>query len=100
MIEGLEKARRSCGGLGYSSWSGFTNMFQNFNPIPTYEGDNTVMLGQACRYLIKLVKKAQKSQTLSFPYTYINRIEQNLSMKNKMLTVEDYLNIDLLDLAL
>jgi len=26
------------------------------SPIPTYEGDNTVMLQQACKYLFKLVK--------------------------------------------
>jgi len=40
----VEIARKSCGGAGYSAWSGFPNLFFNTSPVPTYEGDNTVML--------------------------------------------------------
>jgi len=51
-----EKCRRSCGGAGYASMSGFTDLLANISPTPTYEGDNIVMLGQASRYVFKLIK--------------------------------------------
>ena len=41
----IEEARRSAGGAGFSSNSGFTEIYQTASPMPTYEGDNTVMLG-------------------------------------------------------
>lgn len=40
----IDQARTACGGAGFASFSGFTDHFQNMSPIPTYEGDNTVML--------------------------------------------------------
>lgn len=52
-LNDVEEARRTCGGAGYQSNSGFTSLFSAVSPIPTYEGENTVMLGQASRYLIK-----------------------------------------------
>ena len=45
MIINIEQARRSCGGAGYTSNSGFTELSHNSSPMPTYEGDNVVMLG-------------------------------------------------------
>jgi alkylation response protein AidB-like acyl-CoA dehydrogenase len=50
----IEVARKACGGAGYSSHSGIPILFSNASPIPTYEGDNTVMMLQAARYLKKL----------------------------------------------
>lgn len=51
----VEEARRMCGGAGYQSNSGFTRLFSGISPMPTYEGENTVMIGQASRYLMKLI---------------------------------------------
>ena len=70
----VEEARRTCGGAGYQSNSGYTAMFAAVSPIPTYEGDNTVMLGQASRFLIKLVTLAQQGKKLPFPFTYLGRL--------------------------
>jgi hypothetical protein len=56
MMAGVEIARKSCGGAGYQTSSGFTALIGNCNPFVTYEGDNNVMLGQASRYVFKLVK--------------------------------------------
>ncbi len=56
-LNDAEDARRCCGGAGYQSNSGFTNIIHHLNPIVTYEGENTVMLGQASRFLVKLIKK-------------------------------------------
>ena len=41
----IEEARRACGGAGYQSNAGFTTIFSGLSPIPTYEGENTVMMG-------------------------------------------------------
>ena len=70
-LSDVEEARRTCGGAGYQSNSGFTALFSGVSPIPTYEGDNTVMLGQASRFLIKLLTQASKGKKLPFPFTYI-----------------------------
>lgn len=74
-LSDVEEARRCCGGAGYQSNSGFTSMFSAVSPIPTYEGDNTVMLGQASRYLIKLYKSALKGKQIAFPFTYIGKLQ-------------------------
>lgn len=44
IMAGVEKCRRSTGGAGYASFSGFSEILAMVSPIPTYEGDNTVML--------------------------------------------------------
>ena len=100
LMVNIDQARRSCGGAGYSSNSGFTEMYQNASPMPTYEGDNTVMMGQSVRYLVKLMKKVKKGEKLPFPFGYLNNIADTLSRKNRAQTVQDCLNIDILDQAL
>jgi acyl-CoA oxidase len=44
-VVSVDKCRRACGGAGYNSSSGFTEIANACSPIPTYEGDNIVMLG-------------------------------------------------------
>ena len=78
----VEEARGTCGGAGYLSNSGFTAMFAGFSPISTYEGDNTVMLGQASRFLVKMITLAQKGNQLPFPFTYLSKMQETLSAKN------------------
>ena len=70
----MEDARRACGGAGYQSSSGFTALYAGLSPIPTYEGDNVVMLGQASRYLVKQFTKAVDGKKLNFPFDYLNRM--------------------------
>ena len=54
IVADVEEARRTCGGAGYQSNSGFASMHAMISGAPTAEGDNTVMLGQASKYLVKL----------------------------------------------
>lgn len=42
-LDSINNCRLACGGHGYSSYSGFTGIYQGFSPNATYEGDNTVM---------------------------------------------------------
>jgi hypothetical protein len=75
-INMIDVCRRSCGGAGFHAFSGFTEIYQNHSPIPTYEGDNIVMSLQASRYIFKLFKAAKKGTKLSFPFEYINQIPE------------------------
>lgn len=75
MYRNVDAARRSTGGAGFTAASGFKELFGNASPMPTYEGDNTVMFGQASRYLVKLVAKANKKGSLEFPFNYLNEMQ-------------------------
>ena len=41
---GLDACRLACGGAGYLGWSGFVEHMNFYSPLPTFEGDNTVMM--------------------------------------------------------
>lgn len=89
MMHTFDKARRQCGGAGYQSNSGFTEIFMAISPIQTYEGDNTVMLLQSARYLFKLVKWAQKGKELPYPFEYISKAQALTSIKGKGKSVDE-----------
>ena len=44
VLSGVEKCRRSTGGAGYGAFTGFKELHSQASPVPTYEGDNTVMM--------------------------------------------------------
>ena len=81
-IKDVEVARMMCGGAGYQSNSGFTGLFAGISPMPTYEGENTVMMGQASRYLMKMIKKIKEGKKIPFPFSYLNNMREILSQKN------------------
>ncbi|KAJ3143102.1 hypothetical protein HK100_010685 [Physocladia obscura] len=54
---GIEEARRSCGGHGYSLFSGLPDFLNTFLPLVTLEGDNHLLTQQTARYLLKQVRK-------------------------------------------
>lgn len=49
---GIEVCRMSCGGHGYSRSSGLPDIYVEFTPTCTYEGENTVMMLQTARQVI------------------------------------------------
>jgi hypothetical protein len=71
-IQGVDTARRSTGGTGFASNAGFTELADCGSPFPTFEGDNTVMVLQAARYIFKLLAFANKGKPLPFPFGYIS----------------------------
>lgn len=57
-LEGIESARVSCGGHGYSMLSGLPSLYTNYLPSVTFEGDNNILAIQAIKYIASLkVKK-------------------------------------------
>uniref|UniRef100_A0A1B6C2C4 Acyl-coenzyme A oxidase n=1 Tax=Clastoptera arizonana TaxID=38151 RepID=A0A1B6C2C4_9HEMI len=49
----VELCRRSCGGHGYMMCSNFPSTYGMVTAAETYEGENTVLLLQTARYLVK-----------------------------------------------
>ncbi|XP_035516550.1 peroxisomal acyl-coenzyme A oxidase 1 isoform X1 [Morone saxatilis] len=71
----IEVCRMSCGGHGYSRSSALPDIYVNFTPTCTYEGENTVMMLQTARYLVKSYQRAKAGQQLSGTVSYLNEAE-------------------------
>lgn len=99
--EGMENSRIACGGAGFLKASGFAELQNFYSPMPTFEGDNTVMLQQSARYLFKLLKKSGKGKKIEAPFEYINEIDGLLSTNCVCLgiTPEHFLDLNNLDEA-
>ena len=93
VLSGVEKCRRSTGGAGYGAFTGFKELHSQISPVPTYEGDNTVMMLQASRYVFKLAKMAKKEKQLPFPFGYISKMDHLLGLKGKGASVDEMLDI-------
>ncbi|KAK6017818.1 hypothetical protein OSTOST_16653 [Ostertagia ostertagi] len=57
--QGIEQARMSCGGHGYSKASNMSELYGVAIGGATYEGENMVMLQQLARYLMKSAEAAK-----------------------------------------
>ncbi|XP_023809978.1 peroxisomal acyl-coenzyme A oxidase 1 isoform X1 [Oryzias latipes] len=68
----IEVCRMSCGGHGYSRSSALPDIYTEFTPTCTYEGENTVMMLQTARYLVKSYRQAKEGQWLSGIVSYLN----------------------------
>ncbi|XP_013401428.1 peroxisomal acyl-coenzyme A oxidase 1 isoform X1 [Lingula anatina] len=71
--EGIETCRLSCGGHGYSHASGLPKIYVDATPACTYEGENTVMMLQTARYLMKACGQAAQGNELPGFVAYLNQ---------------------------
>ncbi|XP_074543344.1 peroxisomal acyl-coenzyme A oxidase 1 isoform X1 [Halichoeres trimaculatus] len=71
----IEVCRMSCGGHGYSCSSALPDIYVQFTPTCTYEGENTVMMLQTARYLVKSYRQAKAGQQLSGIVSYLNEAQ-------------------------
>lgn len=62
--EGIERLRMSCGGHGYLTATNIGNIYGNAVAAITYEGENTVLLLQIGRFLMKQCKLLQEGKKL------------------------------------
>ncbi|XP_072022015.1 peroxisomal acyl-coenzyme A oxidase 1-like isoform X2 [Amphiura filiformis] len=76
MIAGMEEMRLACGGHGYSSASAFPEIYANQNPAATYEGENTVMMLQTARYLLKCVRNVRAGKGVGGVMSYLAETPQ------------------------
>uniref|UniRef100_A0A8B9KXP0 Acyl-coenzyme A oxidase n=1 Tax=Astyanax mexicanus TaxID=7994 RepID=A0A8B9KXP0_ASTMX len=71
-IFSIEVCRMSCGGHGYSRCSSLPDIYVTFTATCTYEGENTVMMLQTARYLVKSYRQAREGRQLSGIVSYLN----------------------------
>lgn len=70
-LDGVEDARKCCGGFGYSDMSGFTTILSTVLPLPTLEGENYVMYQQTARYLVKGIAAFQSNNEVDDQLAYL-----------------------------
>ncbi|XP_049626735.1 peroxisomal acyl-coenzyme A oxidase 1 isoform X2 [Suncus etruscus] len=71
-VAGIEACRMACGGHGYSHCSGLPNIYVNFSPACTFEGENTVMMLQTARFLIKSYEQVRAGTLVGGTMSYLN----------------------------
>ncbi|XP_060724645.1 peroxisomal acyl-coenzyme A oxidase 1 isoform X1 [Tachysurus vachellii] len=75
---GIEVCRMACGGHGYSRSSGLPDIYVTFTATCTYEGENTVMMLQTARYLVKSYRQVRDGKQLSGIVSYLNDAHQRI----------------------
>ncbi|KAG0197322.1 Peroxisomal acyl-coenzyme A oxidase 1 [Mortierella sp. GBA30] len=61
----MEDARRSCGGHGYATCGGISDLLNTTLQDVTVEGENTILHLQTSRYLLKTILQALRTKDLS-----------------------------------
>ncbi|XP_051036861.1 peroxisomal acyl-coenzyme A oxidase 1 isoform X3 [Phodopus roborovskii] len=69
---GIEECRMACGGHGYSHSSGIPNIYVTFTPACTFEGENTVMMLQTARFLMKIYDQVHSGKLVGGMVSYLN----------------------------
>ncbi|XP_056160515.1 peroxisomal acyl-coenzyme A oxidase 1 [Syzygium oleosum] len=89
--DAIEECRKLCGGHGYLSSSGLPELFAVYIPACTYEGDNTVMLLQVARFLMKTVSQLGSGKQPVGSTAYMSRAEHLMQCCCSAQRVEDWL---------
>ncbi|CAL5187671.1 unnamed protein product [Lathyrus oleraceus] len=89
--DGIEECRKLCGGHGYLTSSGLPELFAVYVPACTYEGDNTVLLLQVARHLVKTISQLGSGKKPVGTTAYLARVEQLLQYQSDVTRAEDWL---------
>lgn len=80
---GVETCRLACGGHGYMTSSNFPATYGLVTAMCTYEGENTVLLLQTARFLIKVWQNKGNGQKLTSTVKYLESALQRNVQFNK-----------------
>ncbi|KAL3695295.1 hypothetical protein R1sor_009371 [Riccia sorocarpa] len=72
----IEECRILCGGHGYLCSSGLPELYGAYVPSCTYEGDNTILLFQVARYLIKSLSQVGGGKNPTGTAAYLGNIRR------------------------
>jgi acyl-CoA oxidase len=101
VYEGMDNIRQSCGGAGFSAWSGLPLLIQDYAPNTTFEGDNTMLLQQCAKLITKNLKNiATKGYQATGYFDYFNNIDVLLSKKVNITSSDQLLSVELINDAL
>ncbi|KFO80649.1 Peroxisomal acyl-coenzyme A oxidase 2, partial [Cuculus canorus] len=88
----VEVCLRACGGHGYSLLSGLPSLYTKILASCIYEGENTILLLQTARFLIKCFMAASAGQPIPPSVTYLAAVKPGkCPAKSKL----DFLNPDI-----
>ncbi|KAG5524096.1 hypothetical protein RHGRI_030927 [Rhododendron griersonianum] len=97
--DGIEECRKLCGGHGYLCSSGLPELFAVYVPACTYEGDNTVLLLQVARFLMKTVSQLGSSKKPVGTIAYMTRVEHLMQCRCGVQRGFAELSVDLVEAA-
>lgn len=100
MMEASRECRELCGGLGYSSYSRLPDIHIENHVNMTWEGDNSVLLQQTGRFLLKNLMRIAQGEINSFESAKYLTIEDLSGFKFEGQELKDFTNLDKLQGAL
>ncbi|XP_075167181.1 acyl-coenzyme A oxidase 1-like [Haematobia irritans] len=68
---GIDRLRLACGGHGYLASSNMSNLFTTSTAGCTYDGENTVLLLQVGRFLMKSIQQAEAGKPVAISAKYV-----------------------------
>ncbi|KAA8522204.1 hypothetical protein F0562_012877 [Nyssa sinensis] len=89
--DGIEECRKLCGGHGYLCSSGLPELFAVYVPACTYEGDNTVLLLQVARFLVKTLSQLGSGKQPVGTTAYMGQVEHLMQCHCNVQKAEDWL---------
>ncbi|KAL8103166.1 hypothetical protein AgCh_027635 [Apium graveolens] len=89
--DAIEECRKLCGGHGYLCSSGLPELFAVYVPACTYEGDNTVLLLQVARFLMKTVSQLGSGIQPVGTTAYMGRAKHLMKCCSTVERAEDWL---------
>ena len=104
--DGIEDARKACGGHGFLACSGLPELLTTYLQSPTVEGDNHMLPQQVIKVLLKLVQAVQSGDESSIQeyetcdsYTLVPSLKKILGGEEETCVSDDLTNLDTLLLA-
>ncbi|KAJ3288912.1 fatty-acyl coenzyme A oxidase [Borealophlyctis nickersoniae] len=95
----IDQCRQSCGGHGYSAYTGLASTYSDFAVHCTWEGDNTILTLQAGRYLIGCYREAKTGKRQAGGVAYLNDLDNLLKSKCTATRPEDVASLEVVGQA-
>ncbi|CAM6110746.1 unnamed protein product [Calypogeia fissa] len=89
--DGIEECRKLCGGHGYLCSSGLPELYAVYVPACTYEGDNTILLLQVAKFLVKTLSQLG-TRTPQGTAAYLGDVQRLATENSKISKGTDWLN--------
>ena len=87
------QARAACGGNGYSSYSRLGQIHSDYHVNVTWEGDNTVLLQQTARFILKELGSLAKGKPIKFQSLYYLNMDDISERKLQASSKNDFRDI-------
>lgn len=81
---GVEACRLACGGHGYYRAAGLLRVYVDTTAACTYEGDNTVLLLQTARYLVRQYNAHRQGREVASAVKYLGLSEEQIQGRTTM----------------